>query len=185
MKKLILLFIVLCGQIVFAQQKSVTLILRTFHSSNKNVDSATATNAIKIANLVLNSQEFKDSLNTYDFKCENYGELCSGNRIKGSVVLDSTYKNKSFELDLIMKKCKSEYGHSENGKHYIKSCYKKLLKDDRKLPFSYIYAYHICHEYMHIVGYYHTDHKDDVAERVGWVAYHILDRWFDEKLIAN
>ncbi len=182
--KFTLILIIVC-QIAVAQQKTVELKLRTFKSKNKNVDSVLAANAIRIASLVLNSQEFRDSLNKYDFKCENYGETCSSSRIKGSVVLDSTYRVQIFELDLIMKTCINEYGHSEEDKHYIQSCYGKLRKDDKKLPFSYIYAYHICHEYMHIVGYYHTDHKDDVAEKVGWIAYYILDRWFDEKRNLN
>ncbi|MGE0636333.1 MAG: hypothetical protein AB7P01_07835 [Bacteroidia bacterium] len=159
--------------------------LRTFNSATHKVNSSIAADAIKIANMVLNSQEFRDSLNKYSFMCENYGEACTSKKIKGSVVLDSTYRVETFELDLIMKKCSHEYGHAEEDKHYIQSCYKKLRNDDDDLPFSYIYAYHICHEYMHIVGYYHTDHKDDVAERVGWIAYHILDRWFKEKRNLN
>jgi hypothetical protein len=185
MRKASFILFIACWQFAFAQQKTITLKLRTFSSKNKNVDSDTAATAIKIANMVLNSQEFRDSLNKYDFRCENYGASCSGSRIKGSTVLDSTYKNPTFEIDLIMKNCINEYGHSEEDKHYIQSCYGKLRKDDKKLPFSYIYAYHICHEYMHIVGYYHTDHKDDVAERVGWIAYYILDKWFDEKRNLN
>lgn len=185
MRKIFFILFIACCQIAFAQQKTITLKLRTFTSKSKNVDKTTAMLAIKIANMVLNSQEFRDSLKKYDFKCENYGKPCSSGRIKGSVVLDSTYKNLTYELDLKMKNCVNEYGHSEEGLHYIKSCFGKLRNDDKKLPFSYIYAYHICHEYMHIVGYYHTDHKDDVAEKVGWIAYNILDRWFDEKRNLN
>ncbi|MBX0335321.1 hypothetical protein K3G39_18965 [Pontibacter sp. HSC-14F20] len=185
MKNIFTLLLIISCHFALAQQKSVELKLRTFKSKNNNVDSLMALNAIKLANLVLNSQEFRDSIGKYDFKCENYGEACSSDRIKGSVILDSIYRNSTFELDLLMKNCITEYGHSEEGKNYIQSCYKKLRKDDKKLPFSYIYAYHICHEYMHIVGYYHTDHKDDVAEKVGWISYHILNRWYDEKRNLN
>lgn len=163
-----------------AQQRQVNLTLQSFVSHSKHVDSHTAAEAVRIANIVLNSQEFRDSVLTYNFKCENYGDPCSGSKIPGSTVLDSTYKFNTFALSLTMNKCLYEYGHSEEGKHYIESCYGKLRKDDKVLPFAYIYAYHICHEYMHIVGYYHTDHKDDVAERVGYIGYYILKRWFLE-----
>lgn len=167
-------------QFCYSQSKTVRLSLNSFKSANKKVDSATAVDALKIATIILNSQEFSDSLNRYNFTCENYGVKCNNERIKGSVVLDSLLRAKNVALDLTMRNCSHEYGHSEKDKYFIKSCYRKLRKDDNTLPFSHIYAYHICHEYMHIVGFFHTDYIDDVAEKVGWIAYYILDRWYKE-----
>lgn len=73
--KFTLIFIFVC-QLAIAQQQTVELKLRTFKSNNKNVDSVSASNDIRIANLVLNLQEFRDLLNKYDFKCKNYREKC-------------------------------------------------------------------------------------------------------------
>lgn len=185
MKNFYLILVLLFIEIAFSQNKNVILKLRSFESENANVDSLIGVKAIKIANAVLNSEQFRDSIKKYDFKCENYGKKCSGKRIKSDEVLKELYKYSSYDLDLIMKNCGNEFGHSEKDKHYIQSCYKVLKRDDIKLPFEYIYAYHICHEYMHIVGFFHTDHVDDVAEKTGWIAYYILDKWFDDKIIIE
>src|SRR5258708_38328995 len=48
------------------------------------------------------------------------------------------------------------------------------------LPFPYAYGVHLCHEFMHDVGYCHTDHKDDVAEEVGWIAFYFINKWYHE-----
>ncbi len=33
------------------------------------------------------------------------------------------------------------------------------------------------HEYMHVLGFFHTDYKDDVAHQTGWIGYYILLDW--------
>lgn len=170
---------------MYCQRGNIELKLSSFESKNINVDSSTATSALKISNAVFNSEEFKTEITKLNFKCENLGERCSGRRITGVEILDQINSSPIRNLDLLMKNCSREYGRAGKGKNYIQSCYKTLRKDDDILPFSYIYAYHICHEYMHIIGYYHTDHKDDVAEKVGWIAYEILNKWLKENRDLN
>lgn len=51
-----------------------------------------------------------------------------------------------------------------------------------KLPFLYAYAAHICHEFMHNVGFcHHSNDTDDVAVAVGEIAYFNIKKWYLKK----
>ena len=158
---------------------STILIPGKFTSARAEVNTTVAANAVNIANMVLASDEFEQALLPLDFSSRNIGQR-HGPRIPGSSVVAKARSKQDFAIDLYMRDCRNEFGHATAGIPEIYSCYKVLRNDDDELPFEYIYAYHICHEYMHILGYYHTDHKDDVAEKVGWVAYHIVKKWFKD-----
>ena len=52
------------------------------------------------------------------------------------------------------------------------------------LPFIHAYAVHLCHEFMHNIGYCHTDHSHtDIAEEVGEIAFYYIVKWHKEKRI--
>ena len=59
----------------------------------------------------------------------------------------------------------------------IYSCKSVAFYDDKRLSPAYCYAYHLAHEYMHIVGFFHTDHVDDVAEKTGVIGWQIMLGW--------
>ena len=160
----------------------------------KPVFQKTADSALIIAAAVLNSQEFRDSLSKYKFICQNYSDSCSlkcedcdHGIISTKVILDSLYRLKRGPIQLILRNdgtCNKggSFGFSEKDKFVITSHYITIKCDDT-LSFAYKYAYHICHEYMHISGFYHflppssRIRNQDVAEQTGWTAYYIITGW--------
>jgi hypothetical protein len=145
-----------------------------------------ADSAMYIASVLLDSKEFQDVLLKSNFTCKNYGRYCKDQcadcdgRFNGQVVMDSIHRQDKVAVDLFLNNCRGEFGRAARNIFKIQSCYKVVRNDAGWLPFSYCYAYHIAHEYMHIIGFFHTDHKDDVAEKVGLIGYEILNRWYKE-----
>jgi hypothetical protein len=187
MKKLLLLVaVIFINQNSFSQQKTVSLNIAKFNSFDEKYRTS-ADSAIKIANILLNSQEFRDSLIKYKFSCKNYNESTCEGTISGKVALDSLYRKKNVVLTLNLLNEGGSFGDSRKDVYEINSHFITLINDDNVLPFAYIYAYHICHEYMHIVGFYHFQKVKrrvrnlDIAEQTGWTAYYILDKWYKEK----
>ncbi|MCF6131941.1 hypothetical protein [Flavobacterium wongokense] len=144
-----------------------------------------ADSALIIASKIFNSPEFKQKLSELDFRYDNHCSDCghqSSNRderIPGAEVLDSLFKRQNVILELIINngRCRGALGSTCPQSSVINSNFKAIKCDMGNLPIEYAYAVHICHEYMHIVGYCHTNHKDDVAEEVGWIAYYIVLDW--------
>ena len=91
--------------------------------------------------------------------------------------MDSVFRERQVKLDLFLSDCSNEFGHSTRNIREIFSCQPVVFFDEKRLSPAYCYAYHIAHEYMHIVGFFHTDHVDDVAEKTGWIGWEILLRW--------
>jgi len=177
-------------------QRRVTLSIRNFEPHNTGVTRASADRAIQIANAVLNSKEFRDSLSAHSYQCRNYLAACRTkcrsctDVIPSKVILDSLYRNAQWYLDLELNPCGGGvFGETSEDSHIISSCKATIEEDDEVLPFEYKYAYHICHEYLHIVGFYHHQgvkqrvRYNDVAESAGWIAYYILDRWYRERRV--
>jgi|GEM_PF-1610304 len=165
----------------------VRLSIKNFTSTSHPHLRASADSAMYIASVLLNSKEFQDSVNRYTFTCRNYWRGCKpsctscADRFSGRVVLDSAYRHASPSIDLILdNRNVGALGSAAMNVLRITSHYPPIRRDAPSLPFSYSYAYHIAHEYMHIVGFSHTDHVDDVAEKVGWIGYFILKRWHKE-----
>jgi hypothetical protein len=191
MKRLSSIFLAAMSMLAMAQSStvpSVTLSVDHIHSVFFDTNlSASADSAVKIASAVLNSLEFRDSILNYTFPCQNYGNRkCHAEPITGQTVLDSLYTKASVSLSLFLNDCGGgTFGYSHYGIPEITSCYHTVDDDDDHLPFAYKYAYHICHEYMHIVGFYHfkpPKHRiirQDIAENTGWIAFYILERWYD------
>lgn len=153
------------------------------------VSAAIADSALDIASRIFNSAAFRANMSTLDFSYENHCKDCGSNasprteRIPGSVVLDSIYRKPVVSLKLAMRsgRCKGALGSTCPDFDHITSNYKAIKCDMGDLPFVYAYAVHICHEYLHIAGFCHTDHKDDVAEKTGWIAYYIVKEWLKNK----
>lgn len=160
------------------QLKLGTMTAPYYPGANKVADSA-----LHIASVLLSSPDFKVVLGKMNFTCRNYKWYCADNcgncsdRFSGTVVLDSTFREKEVALDLFLWDCGNEFGHSSKNVKEIYSCQPVVFYDEKKLSPAYCYAYHIAHEYMHIIGFFHTDHKDDVAEQVGWIGWETLIRW--------
>lgn len=168
--------------------RSVVLLLGNFTSRDFPEAKSVADSALHIASVLLSSNDFKVNISGLDFTCRNYNSYCRricakcSDRFSGSVVLDSLYREKQVELDLFLRDCDYEFGHSTFNIPEVYSCKSVVFYDERKLSPAYCYAYHLAHEYMHIVGFFHTDHVDDVAEKTGWLGWEILLRWRKEGL---
>ena len=171
----------------YSPKNTIKLSVGDFKSFHNGPNRPEADTAMLIASAVLNSQEFRDSILSYTFLCANNDgdKKCTKRDIPGNIVLDSLYRQQNVALNLILNDCGGgTFGESSKNVFQIESCYRTIQEDDEVLPFTYKYAYHICHEYMHIVGFFHfrnPKHRirnDDIAEKTGWVAYYILDRWY-------
>ena len=164
--------------------RRVILSVQQYNSADYPALSTSADSAMHIASVLLSSREFQDSVKKYTFTCKNYKSYCAtqclkcNDRINGAVVIDSVFRSKHVPIKLFLdKKDNGSFGSAARNVFRITSHYPVIRRDDKTLPFSYSYGYHIAHEYMHILGFYHTDHKDDVAERIGIVGYYIIRRW--------
>ena len=158
-----------------------------------------ADSAIIIAAAVLNSQEFRDSIAKYTFPCKNYLDNCRSkcsdcnhDEIPTKVILDSLYREKRKPIRLIMHNdgdCDDggSFGYSYENDFEVNSHYITIHCDDT-LSFAYKYGYHLAHEYMHIVGFYHylpprrRIRYKDIAEATGWIAYYIVKRWKENNI---
>ena len=166
-----------------ADVRTVTLLLGKFTSPSFPKAESVADSALHIASVLLSSHDFKTVIASLDFTCRNYGHHCKkickrcSDRFSGRVVLDSVYREKQARLDLFLRNCRDEYGHATFNIREVYSCQPVVFYDEKKLSPAYCYAYHLAHEYMHIVGFFHTDHVDDVAEKTGWLGWEILLRW--------
>ncbi len=170
---------------IVIEQVRVILKLKEFKPADFPGLKTSADSALHIASVLLNCKQFQDTLKKMDFSCRNYSSYCRsqctdcGGRFPGQRVLDSAYRQKEVFLDLYLRNCHNEFGHSSKNILEIYSCQPVIAVDERSLPFAHSYAYHLAHEYMHVVGYFHFDHghQDDVAERVGWVGWDIMLQW--------
>lgn len=161
---------------------NVTLRVGDFKTYNPTLLSKEiAGKAMVLASQILNSKEFQDEVNSLDFAYKNHCTSCGGKResrkerIEGKTVLDSLYRNADVTLNLTIQagRCGGALGATCPNTKHISSNYKSISCDMPNLPIELAYAVHICHEFAHTVGYCHTDHKDDVAEKIGWIAYYI------------
>jgi hypothetical protein len=195
MKKLIFLTLLTSGLHSFSQQRHIELHRKKLHTEVPAVVIDTADKALRIATYLLNSNEFQDSLRKLTFKYSNHCKSCSKGvrnrreRIPASVVLDSLYRRPSIFLVMDLQKVGIEprsdtcYGlgatcpATDSVTSYFDNIECDMGKD---IPFSYAYGVHLCHELMHDVGFCHTDHVDDVAEEVGWIAYYFINKWYHE-----
>jgi hypothetical protein len=137
--------------------------------------------ACNIASAIITSRQFQNELEQLDFQYLNHCKSCLGgniskpDRIPGSEVLDSLFRTPTVKLNFIIRKgkCNGALGSTCPDSKDITSNYKAIKCDMPDLPMKYAYAVHLCHEFAHTVGYCHTDHTDDVAEKIGWIAYYI------------
>ena len=177
--------------------RKINLVRGYFESKKvKSVTSANADHALRIASYIFNSKEFQDSLSKRDFNYHNICDGCDSNketgkpRITGKEILDKLFKKNNATLSLILLKVGKPpmfgkcfgLGYTCPNTDKITSYYKNIKCHMSEFPFEYAYGVHICHEYMHNIGYCHTDHVDDVAEATGWIAFYFMNKWYQEGL---
>lgn len=166
----------------------------------------TARIAYKIVSAVFNSSEFQTQLKTLTFRCDSYAAGCgilqeNGGRIPGNVILQMLLKSTDVTDTLHVIESGGALGDTNVGHNETNTYYKQILADMPELPFTYSLAVNICHEYMHSLGFHHLYcsgpnpfcrhlkerngqpdpyfYKEDVTYRIGWMAYEILKRKFD------
>ncbi|SEW40448.1 hypothetical protein [Chitinophaga arvensicola] len=182
-------------------QRNVRLVVVTFKSDIKTVTIDSATKALKIASLLLNSNEFQDSIIKRKFPYSNFCLGCDnskdivGDSILGQTILDSIFRRSAVGLKLVLKiqgklpfwgRCFG-LGNTCPNKDSITSFYKNIRCDmGKELPFTYAYGIHICHEFAHNVGFCHTDNNvdHDITEAVGWIAYYFVKKWYDDHVLT-
>ena len=197
-KLLLLFFFVSYSNLGICQNsaRSIRLNRANFESKKvKVVTSENADHALRIASYLFNSKEFQDSLSKRDFNYHNICDGCDSNkekdkpRILGSEVLDKLFQKQEAKLTLILLKVGTlpifgkcfGLGFTCPNTDKITSYYRNINCDmSKELPFDYAYGVHLCHEYMHNIGYCHTDHIDDVAEATGWIAFYFINKWYKE-----
>lgn len=153
-----------------------------FDTYNSNmISDKQAVKACAIASQIISSNDFQDELATLNFMSRNRCLSCSGGinprpeSIPGAEVLDSLFRSAKVTMNFVVSKgrCRGALGATCPNSTQIMSNYSAIACNMPDLPIEYAYAVHLCHEFSHTVGYCHTDHKDDVAEKVGWIAYYI------------
>jgi hypothetical protein len=160
-----------------------------------------ADSAFYISNTIFNSEEFQDSIRNLSFRHSSYCKTCkknvpdNGQRISGTTVLDSLFKEDSVVMTMNLQKSGSGLGSTCPGQYYTNAYYENIKENMKELPFAYALAVNLCHEYMHQVGFCHLYGKlnepnntpdmryinDDVSYRVGWIAYYLVVNWVNEK----
>ena len=206
MRQLLTFALILFPGLLPAQSNSrkLELVRKRFISDVIAVTNDTADKSLRIASYLFNSKEFQDSILKLKFPFANHCADCDNNSdntnavIAGKEILDSVFRQKTIYLILRLlpvgkpplsffgkKKCWG-LGNTCPNTDSITSFYKNIdcdMGDD--LPFSYAYAVHLCHEYLHDVGYCHTDNDivDDIAEAVGWIAFYYINKWYHEGTI--
>ncbi len=163
--------------------------------------------AFKIMSFLLSSPEFRTAISALRFPhssyCRGYGNRGS---IDGTDILTVLYRRQADSLKLVIEDSSDALGNTFAGSDSTTAFYKPIYNDMCHLPFSVALAVNLCHEYMHRLGYCHqhkphehtyrtpptgdkcTDEKydpdaysRDVAYRVGWIAYDILNTLYKEQ----
>ncbi len=126
--------------------------------------------------------------------------------ISGEQVLSILFNKKSDFLDLDMQKKSGALGATVPCQSLTTAYYQNIYNDMCHLPADIRLAVNLCHEYMHHIGFCHEQnpkdttlrlmvkkdncrieyydpisYKNDVAYRVGWIAYDILNRKYGNK----
>lgn len=191
------LFLIILTNLLIGQNdlRHIDITLNVLDSKVTEVTTDNATHSLRIVNYLFNSKEFQDSISKRDFNYHNVCIGCNSNkednrpRILGEEVLNKLFNYNTVPLNLILLKVGRKpilgrcfgLGFTCPNTNTITSYYKNINCDmSKELPFEYAYAVHLCHEYMHNIGYCHTDHVDDIAEATGWIAFHFINKWFKE-----
>lgn len=166
MKNALLLILLLTFSSLCLGQK-IILTLGEFESYRNGPRMKDADRIFKMANLVLNSAEFKDSLSNLIFKnpdnncgCNDKVMLRSG-AVYGSDALNLLFNDLTPRVDLRLKKGNrfKGLGTTPECTNYI-TCYVKGIARNMKgldnVDRASAIAVNLCHEYFHSLGYCHT-----------------------------
>jgi hypothetical protein len=158
--------------------------------------------AFILMNAVFNSKEFISLLENAKFPCKNRCcTKCRRNRsfITEKEILDSLRKDLNVSWAIHLKeKCKGKLGATAHNAFETEACLWNITNDMDRLPLAYKIAVNLCHEYMHHIGFYHSNFKlndidketpnpdgyaNDIAYRVGWDVYQLLSEWHKNNVI--
>ncbi|TWI96814.1 hypothetical protein JN11_03927 [Mucilaginibacter frigoritolerans] len=181
--------------------------LSLLHDNNykNNAHKIESEQAFELASQIFNSTEFYNAIKDLSFVYPNHCLTCETldysrkTRIPGKEVLQRLFKNPSALLSFNLEEgeCRGPLGHTcpewENKEHETTTYYLADSCNMHELETKYRLAVNICHEYMHFIGYCHPakmgiepqngdipnaiNYRDDIAYRVGWIAYYICVEW--------
>jgi hypothetical protein len=200
---LILLFIFYT---LLAQAQQLQLSRSSFTTYRRGPQTIVADSVITIANAVLNSRDFKDSLYNLifnnasnDCKCNSKVIVVNG-QVFGKDAYNELFKKLAPGIALILKKGRENgpLGSTPICTTQITSYVKAVTGNMPKISEANAIAVNVCHEYFHSLGYCHTYEKlsendrrpdgdainwevynEDITYRIGWMVYDILDRWIN------
>jgi hypothetical protein len=129
--------------------------------------------------------------------------------VSGARILDILFARKTDFMNLYMDKHSGASGATVPCDSLTTAYYENLDDDMCHLPPAVRLAVNLCHEYFHHIGFCHTHnpkdktlrkmvtgddcrteyydpkfYKNDVAYRVGWIAYDILTKRYDKPAVA-
>lgn len=180
-----------------AQPKSITLLRSAFSTEIASINDDSADHALRIASYILSSASFQDSLRKLSFTSINFcdrdmrDQWGSHAKVSGSEVLHRLFAKPRVELGLLLEQqgykptrrsCKG-LGFTYYDSQFVTSYYDNIMCSmGDSLPFTYAYGVHLCHEYVHDIGYCHYgSDADDVAEAVGEIAYYFMVKWYYDR----
>jgi hypothetical protein len=172
-----------------------------------------AGNAFKLMSMVYSSKDFQDSLAKLTFPSNACNACGIASSLKGDAILDILFSKPTDTWGLILKKHSGAMGKTTPQESFTKAFYYNIAGDKGdmcNLPFAIGLAVNLCHEYMHHICFCHpkspddvfyrkppngnhcedenfdpVNYETDVAYRVGWIAYDILLRWYNEKKLQG
>ena len=189
-----------------SQAQTIHLTKASFKPYKHGPQEIVADSTLAIANSVLNSQDFRDSLSALSFKNADNNCHCNNNIVlidgllKGQDAYNELFKISNPKIDLIFKKGSPTGGLGVTPvcTNTITSFVEAAKHNMSNLPVSSALAVNICHEYFHSLGYCHTYdtlvesdrrpngdainwkvYNEDITYRIGWIAYDILNRWIN------
>ncbi len=188
----------------------IKLILKPDSQTDKSLNPKTADSAFIIASEIFNTPAFQQTIRQLNFKYSSYcrdrtnckrNEKDRSERITGQTVLDDLFKEKAPAITFHLLKEGGALGSTCPGEYDMTAYYNNIMTDmdDDPFPPAYKIAVNVCHEYMHQVGYCHIYNRlnepngkpdsryinDDVTYRVGWEAYYLVKKWFEDKKVIK
>ena len=211
MKHLILLLIT-ANLYCQSNYHKITISLKDFNCNFRDDLKNDALVSFDLMSAVFSSKQFQDSiavLNMSKFLCNN---ICDDSKcniaIDNSDLLNKLFSNEHTTWSLIIKKKSGKLGSTIPFSDETTAYYKNINSDMCNLPFHIGLAVNLCHEYIHHIGYCHPkdpkdyefrrprnsnkcndekydpkSYQDDIAYRIGWIAYDIVLEWYKKGII--
>lgn len=209
MKHIIIFACLAISIVAQAQTRKIDIQLGEYKCGFRDDLKDDAVRAFKIMSDVFSSQQFQDSLAKLTFKCSNAcPKTQCADQFSGPSILNALFSKTSDSWNLKIKRSAGALGETVPYTDNTIAYQKNISKDMCNLPFDIALAVNLCHEYFHHIGYCHprnpkdvelrkpkngnecddeyfdsVSYKEDIAYRVGWIAYDILLDWYKRDLI--